>query len=46
MFLERVKGLGHVVKWFDDALELSAPEFSFIAFRIVFCAFIFLIPCS
>lgn len=41
MSLERGKGLGRVGKWFDDALKLSFPEFSFIAFRIVFCAFIF-----
>lgn len=40
MFLEREKGLGRVVKWFDT-LELSTPQFSFIAFGIVFSAFIF-----
>lgn len=39
--LERVKGLGHVVKRFDAPLEVRCPGFLLIAFRIVFCAFVF-----
>lgn len=35
--LERVKGLGLVIKWFD------APRFLFISFRMAFCFLIFLI---
>lgn len=41
MSLEGEKGLGHVVKWFDAPLDVRCPGFLLIAFRIVFCAFIF-----